>query len=232
MRWRVLPFLYPNLTRAQCWVLTVFLTGAVLSSVVLHEYIHLAQARKFGKAPKEVSLYFFGSAVEAGAELGDRWKCIQVNLSGVVFTIGLALGLFLLALLCETNARPLTSHVLLLTGVANILLALFQLLPALPLDGGKIILDFFHNNSRVYFRAVRALYYLGNVISVGFMGAGIYVAASETLLAGGYFMGAGMPVLGSWLFLIGLTLAAANFSEFQSLSASPQLPEEEVKRAA
>ncbi|MEW5785828.1 MAG: site-2 protease family protein [Bacillota bacterium] len=118
-----------------------FIAGAPLEllliclSVLLHEFAHGLAGRALGLQVKEVELYPFGGVarIEAQLELEpqtERW----LAWAGPSFNLALAGAAVVL------YARSFPGSTLLLFLIqANLVLAIFNLLPALPLDGGRIL---------------------------------------------------------------------------------------------
>jgi len=101
-------------------------------ALLLHELAHLFVALKHGYTLKEFKLSMFGVAVELGEKIDDKDSFI-INLSGPVFNL-------FLSLICVAFYWFLPSSYYVLNSfcVANLTLAIFNLLPIYPLDGGKI----------------------------------------------------------------------------------------------
>jgi len=188
----------------------VFVLIAVFASVVGHELAHALVAHRFGLAVRDITLLPIGglTRIEQGPLPPRREAAIA--LAGPALNLLLALGLLpiiagmvvlrdltslpaLAALLSETSVTSL----LLLTMISNLLLALLNLLPAFPMDGGRVLRAWLSAVSERS-RATR--------ISVG---AG-YLVAVASLLLGGWFRDPTLPVAG-------LFLAVAAFMEQRTL---------------
>src|SRR5687768_16543052 len=101
------------------------------ASVILHELGHALTARRLGMAVGNIELHFFGGAAQVGMPRSPREE-ILVTAAGpavsfVLAALGLGLGL-------TTGLRAFV-----LFGAVNLLLAVFNLLPAFPSDGGRIL---------------------------------------------------------------------------------------------
>ncbi len=117
----------------------VGLAGAVglFASVVLHELAHAVVARSYGVDVKEIRLWFLGGV----AQFDDMPK--QRGAEAVVAVVGpvvsFAIGFLLLRLAPALAPAAALFMVVAYLGVTNVGLALFNLLPAIPLDGGRVL---------------------------------------------------------------------------------------------
>lgn len=117
------------------WAATGYLIPGILSfvSVLVHEFGHLVAAKQLGFTPKEVELLPFGGVARLEENLAlDPAAEMRIALAGP-WTNLLLIGAAVLL-------RPLfpTIHLYEFFLQVNISLALFNLLPALPLDGGRV----------------------------------------------------------------------------------------------
>jgi Zn-dependent protease len=106
-------------------------------SVLIHELSHCAVARAFGLPVRRILLYPLGGYSEIEEEPQTPAREFLVSGAGPVLSLGLAgLGWVILELASPSGiARVLTDQLI----VANILVGVFNLLPGLPLDGGRML---------------------------------------------------------------------------------------------
>lgn len=124
-------FLFPLIA----WAATGQLAEGLLAflAVILHELGHLTTARALGMTPKEIALLPFGGVASLEEDLGlDPRAEVQVALAGPWVNI-VIIGA-LLVWKATNGGSPILDFFL----ETNIMLAAFNLLPALPLDGGRI----------------------------------------------------------------------------------------------
>lgn len=212
LRLRLFPFFYTDLSSVEYWVMAVFTTAGFALSLIAHEAIHLSTVQKLGDKPHGLFLYLFGSGTPIELTSGNRWRRVRLYSSGVLFSLFLAAIFYGLTFLSETNARgTVTIGILFHLASANLWLALFQLLPVLPLDGGRLCLDLFSRDGKLRPWVVTFFYFVGHLIAVAF------------LITGGYQIFRQRPVLGAWLTIIGLMLLRANFEEHDYLRLRSRL---------
>ena len=109
----------------------VFLTGLTFASVLLHELGHAVTARRLGVHIAGIELQFFGGMAKMVTPPRSARDEILIALMGPAVSLGLALVTLPLA-------SVLGSSLLLYVGLTNLILGAFNLLPALPMDGGRV----------------------------------------------------------------------------------------------
>jgi Zn-dependent protease len=110
----------------------VLLLVVTFVSVLLHELGHALVARRFKVPILGIDLHFFGGAAKMGRMPSSPREEILIAVAGPLVSFALALVAFLL--LMVTRFSPLGY----LAGI-NLVLGVFNLLPALPMDGGRIL---------------------------------------------------------------------------------------------
>jgi Zn-dependent protease len=115
----------------------------LFACVVLHEFGHIAAARRYGIATPEVTLLPIGGVASLQRLPSDPKQELVVALAGPA--VNLVIGLVLIALVGSIHRDELTQiddPNLSLVGrlaIANIFLAVFNLIPAFPMDGGRVL---------------------------------------------------------------------------------------------
>jgi Zn-dependent protease len=109
----------------------------VLVSVVVHELAHVGVARRHAVATERILVFALGGYSEIDLTGADPVASMRIALAGP--SISGALGGLLLAISRVTSTAGGISETLVTVGVINVGVALFNALPALPLDGGRIV---------------------------------------------------------------------------------------------
>ena len=105
-------------------------------SVLLHEISHALAARSFGMPVHSINLHFLGGATEIGEEASTPWREFIVAVVGPLTSLAVG-GLGILALL-PMDEGLLRYSIALLAG-ANLVVGILNLVPGLPLDGGRVL---------------------------------------------------------------------------------------------
>ncbi|TAG93529.1 MAG: CBS domain-containing protein [Oscillatoriales cyanobacterium] len=129
--------LFPTLGPVAPWILGLFTALLLFASVIAHELGHSWVAIKQGIGVKSISLFLFGGLANLDREsktpaeafwVAIAGPLVSILLSGLLTAIGIGAGL----------TGPAAAIVQLLASI-NLALALFNLIPGLPLDGGNIL---------------------------------------------------------------------------------------------
>jgi Zn-dependent protease len=105
-------------------------------SVLLHEIAHAVMAQRYGLGVRSISLHFLGGATEIDSETRTPGQEFKVAVVGPLTSI--VIGLLALALLQVTPEGLLSLAVGGLAG-ANLVVGVLNLVPGLPLDGGRVL---------------------------------------------------------------------------------------------
>ncbi|BCL35917.1 site-2 protease family protein [Nostoc sp. MS1] len=119
------------------WSAGIVMALLLFGSVLLHELGHSLAARSQGIKVNSITLFLFGGIAAIEEESKTPGKAFQVAIAGPLVSI----GLFLLLRIVST-VIPDTSPVSMMVGDLariNLVVALFNLIPGLPLDGGQVL---------------------------------------------------------------------------------------------
>ncbi|GAA2759525.1 site-2 protease family protein [Actinopolymorpha rutila] len=121
------------------WSFVAALGFAVLlyASVLVHEIAHVLVARKFDLPVRAITLQFLGGLSEIESEPQTPWREFAVAVVGPLTSLGIS-GLAALGH-TAVSGPALLELALFQLAWANLLVGLFNLLPGLPLDGGRLL---------------------------------------------------------------------------------------------
>jgi Zn-dependent protease len=188
--------------------------GAVLflASLLAHELSHAAVARRNGVQVRSITLWMLGGVAELDGDPPDAGADLRIALAGPA-TSAAAAGLFLglAAGLHAVGAPAVAVATAEWLAVMNAVLAVFNMLPGAPLDGGRVLRAMLWRHYRDRLRAESAAARAGQVVGAGIIGAGL----AELL---GWRNPGGL-----WLILIGWFLISAASAERAAAAAAAAL---------
>ena len=213
------PSEYEGLPAAAYWIMGAAGAVGLFFSIVFHELFHSLAARRFGIPMTGITLFIFGGVAEMDDEPPNPKAEFFMAIAGPLSSIVLGVMFYALFIIAELQEWPLiAAGVLGYLGVINWILAAFNLLPAFPLDGGRVLrsaLWQWKNNLRWATR-------ISSQIGSGF-GIGIIILGLVSLARGNV-------VGGIWWFLIGMFLRNASQSSYQQVVVRKALQGEKVLR--
>lgn len=191
----------------------------LFASIVLHELSHSVVARRFGIPIRGITLFIFGGVAEMEEEPPSPRAEFLMAIAGPAASIGLALAFYALAMLLVAAgvAAPL-AVVSQWLGFINAVLAVFNMVPAFPLDGGRAFRSVLWYRYRDLRRATRVASNVGSVFGLLLIAFGVY-----TLLTGNI-------VGGIWAALIGMFLRGAAAASYMQMVTRRALEGEPVRR--
>ncbi len=134
------PGLYAGLPTATYWWMGVAGVVGLFASILLHELAHSLVAIAYGMRVKSITLWLLGGV----AELADEPPTPKVNflmaIAGPLMSAALAGFFYLSASLAHNIAgTEILAAVLSYLALLNVIVAVFNMIPALPLDGGHVL---------------------------------------------------------------------------------------------
>jgi Zn-dependent protease len=180
------------------WVVGVIAASLLIVSLTAHEMAHALLARRRGVAVEGIKLWLFGGVAQMGGDWLNARTEMLVAAVGPAVTAALAV-VFVGAswLLVQVGAPPLVIVVAEWLAAVNMLLLVFNLIPAFPLDGGRILRGFIWSRTKNRTTATVAAARAGRFFAVLLIGLGVLDL---------FFLD---PVGGLWLMLIGWFLDSA-----------------------
>lgn len=185
-------------------------------SVLLHELAHSWVALSRGVEVKGITLFLFGGATHADLETKEPSDELLISLVGPISSIALA-GVFWVTSLALVEG-PLAFATGYL-GWINLLLAVFNLLPGFPLDGGRVLRSLIWRSTGDLVKATRVASRAGRILGGIVMAIGVFEV---------FFLGA--LIGGLWLVAIGWFLSQAAASSFTHLQIKTTLQDVPASR--
>lgn len=200
------------------WLLGILGTAGLFLSVLLHELSHALMARRFGIGMRGITLFIFGGVAEMDDEPPSPRAEFEVAIAGPILSF--ILGFLFLGVLVFNAVWVVPLEIVALASLLawmNVTLALFNLIPAFPLDGGRILrAAVWHFKKDLPF-ATRVTSRIGS-------GFGIF------LIVVGVFLVVGGAWSGLWYVLIGLFVRHAARMSYRQVLLRRSLQGEVVAR--
>lgn len=129
----------PGLARINYWVMGFVAAIAFFVCILLHEMGHALVARSNGMPVKGITLFMFGGVAELGGEPASARSEFFMAIAGPCVSVVLALGFWLTSILGRQAgwSAPLVS-ILEYLALINVVVLMFNMVPAFPLDGGRV----------------------------------------------------------------------------------------------
>lgn len=198
----VLPERAPGYATAAYWIVGGVSAVAFFTCLLAHELGHAVVARKAGLRVDGITLWLFGGVSKLGEEAPDAATERRVGAAGPAVSVVLAVALGAVALALDgAGGPPLVVAAVGWLALMNGVLAVFNLLPAFPLDGGRLLRARVWARTGDRDRATAVAARAGRFLAYGLVGLGILQIS------------AGLWVGGVWMAMIGWFLLAASEAE-------------------
>ena len=185
------------------WILAIITTIGLFLSVLGHELSHALMGRAEGIEIEEIVLHPFGGLARLRNEPDSPRAEFRIAVAGPAASFLFALISFVLMLPAVMAGYPTVGGVLLLLCAGNLLLAVFNLFPGYPLDGGRVLRAILWRRTGDIKEATRLAGICGMLIAAILIIFGVYMVIAPSFLS--YFMG-------FWSVLVGLFLFDAAYS--------------------
>jgi Zn-dependent protease len=205
----------PGLSVAAYWCMGLAAVLAFFTCIVLHELGHALVARRVGIPIRGITLFLFGGVAEMTDEPSSASSEFLMAVAGPAVSAVLAVIFWLLSGLAE--AAAVVFFLRYLAGI-NVAVLIFNLVPAFPLDGGRVLRSILWAVLKNLRRATYLAALSGQTLAWFLIGLGILA----------FF--AGLVFQGVWLGLIGLFLSNAARGSYQQLLVRQVLQDEPVSR--
>src|SRR5438128_7508688 len=204
----ILPAAAPGYTSSAYWTAGVVSAFVYLASLLAHELAHSVVAMRRGVRVEGITLWLFGGVSRFSSESSSPGAQALITFVGPLTSLLLGVVFFLVSVAVGGGASAgLVPATLAWLGYINILLGVFNLLPAFPLDGGRILQSLLWLRTRDRLRATRIAARIGMAFAFLFIAYGLIT-----------FFAAGSLIGGVWSIFLGwFLLSAARAEETGSL---------------
>jgi Zn-dependent protease/CBS domain-containing protein len=212
----LLPAAYPDMTVTGRWLTGLLTALLFFASILFHEMAHAWLALRNGVPVQSITLYIFGGIAQLGGKPKTARAEFAVAIIGPLSSIFLGAVFYLLNLAVGDRGYLGASTQWL--AYINVILALFNLLPGYPLDGGRVLESIVWGITGKQATGVRVAGTTGQIIAYGLMIWGAYRIFNGDIFGG------------IWSILIGFVLHNAATAEKQAFLQQDQLAGTPVSR--
>lgn len=232
------PSWHPDWSRAALWAVAFAAALLFLLSLLVHELSHALVGRALGVEIRRITLFVFGGMAQLEDEPPNWWVEFWMTIVGPASSLLIGFACLSIGSTFTDNAGfdledPVASlaalgplaTILFWLGPINVGLAVFNLVPGFPLDGGRVLHAVLWGITGDIYRATRWASVSGRAFGLLLIAAGIAM-----------FLGLRVPLFGSgmagglWLALIGWFLHSAAILSYRQLLARRSLADLPVSR--
>jgi Zn-dependent protease/predicted transcriptional regulator len=195
-----MPHYYPNLTNLQYWTMGIIGSIMLFVSILLHELSHSLLSIRYGIQVNQIILFIFGGISDIKDETKDFKKEFKIAIVGPLTSYALS-GLFWLFFILVSyisdiqyniaNYLSFIEGIFLYSSMVNLIIGSFNLIPAFPLDGGRILRAGLTKWKKDFDLATSIASKIGIGVSFGIIGLGFVAMLRGSFLSG------------FWLIIIG-----------------------------
>jgi len=199
---QVLPSVVPDQQQSAYWLVSVVAVVLFYVSLLSHEMGHALVATRLGVKVDGITLWIFGGVARLRGDAATPGSEVKIAIAGPLVSLVLAIlfGVTTFALDATGGPALVEGGIAWLAGT-NAVLLLFNLIPAFPLDGGRLLRAWLWQRSGNKYRATSRAARLGRICAFVMMGLGLL-----SLFISG-------AISGLWLIFLGWFLMSAARSE-------------------
>jgi len=199
---QIFPSLVPDQPQSAYWLASAFAGLLFYVSLLSHEMGHAVVARRLGVHVEGITLWIFGGVARLRGEAATPGAEVKIAIAGPVVSVVLALVFGAATFALDATAGPplIEGGCAWLAG-SNAMLLLFNLIPAFPLDGGRLLRAWLWQRSGDRYRATSSAALLGRICAFLMIGLGLVALFAQDALSG------------LWLIFLGWFLMSAARNE-------------------
>ncbi len=200
------PYFYEDLSTGTYWGMGIIGALGLFLSILFHEFWHSIVARRFDIPMKGITLFLFGGVSEMHKEPEAPKDEFFMAIAGPISSVVLGFAFFGVYRIGQAGAWPVpVVGVLSYLAFINWIVAGFNMMPAFPLDGGRVLRSALWAWKKDLRKATRWASQAGSFFGVALIVLGVINLFSGNLVGG------------VWYFVIGLFIQAASKSSYRQL---------------
>ncbi|MEO0909249.1 MAG: site-2 protease family protein [Pseudomonadota bacterium] len=196
----------PQASQISLIFISVIAMIGLFVSLIIHELAHSLVARKFGLHVGNITLFIFGGVAELERDPDSARSEFWIAIAGPVMSYVLGIMFLVITLGVDPSGSRLeVSAILEYLAIINFVLATFNLIPAFPLDGGRVLRAILWFVKGDVLSATRTACNVGSIFAILLACAGMWLLFSSQFVAG------------IWQILIGLVILGASKSAYDDM---------------
>ena len=197
------PDRYDDWNAATYWIAGIAAAVLLFVTVLIHELAHAVVAIRRGIGVPRITLFIFGGVSHLDEQPRSAGEEFKIAAAGPAMSLVIALGLGAAWLLLRDSNQQLDAMLFYLASV-NLTLAVFNILPGFPLDGGRVLRSIIWKRSGSFRKATRMAAGVGELFGWGLIGLGVVMILT-------------ISWIGLWGIAIGWFLLTAARGEAQGI---------------
>lgn len=206
------PYYFKGLSSSEYWWMAVAGAAGLFMSIVMHELGHSLVARAYGIPMKGITLFVFGGVAQMGEEPPNPLSEFLMAMAGPLTSV--LLGAFLMGIdgLGALIRWPVSvAGVLGYLAWINLALAAFNMIPAFPLDGGRVLRSILWAWKKSFAWSTRIASRIGTAF-----GYVLVVLGLVSIVLGDF-------ISGIWWVLLGMFLHGASRASYRQVQVPPEI---------
>ena len=164
---------FPYWSQWSYWFMGIVTSLLFFASVVAHELAHSLVGKANGIPVRSITLFIFGGIAQMTREAERPGAEFRMAAAGPVCSLAIG-GLFYLILRLTSVTEPVYAMLQWLA-IINVALAVFNLIPGFPLDGGRVFRSILWRTTGNYMRSTRIAAMIGRVVGYVFIAGGVAI---------------------------------------------------------
>lgn len=195
---------YPDWHPVLRWLMGSIIALLLFVSVLLHELSHSLVSKSLGIQVKKISLFIFGGIAQIEKEPDSPGKELKIGIAGPAMSVFLFIFLTLLAnIIANFGAPEIILVPLTYIAQVNLILAIFNMVPAFPMDGGRVLRALIWHFSGNLQKATKISSSMGGLFGYFLIFTGIFWVMTGDIING------------IWFILIGWFINQASHASYQ-----------------
>jgi Zn-dependent protease/predicted transcriptional regulator len=212
------PLQVPDYSAYTYWIAGTISSLGLFLCVLLHELSHCLVAQRLGVEVRQITLFIFGGVSEMAQDHSSSPKAeFLTTIAGPLASLGLGIIFATIAYFLKGTLDRLVVEMIHYLYYVNFLLAVFNLIPGFPLDGGRVLRAYLWHRTGNLPQATRSAARVGEIFAMSLMAMGLVSALMMHVIPG------------VWLLLIGLFLKSSAEKEYRSFELRFGLQDTKVR---